>query len=105
MSSATLIEEILPDEVSKKAKEGDVSIIDVREHDEVAQGKIPGAFHIPLGEIESRLHEIDKDTEHIMVCRSGNRSGIAAQFLKDKGYKVKNMIGGMLNWKDRVEKD
>ncbi|WP_425712568.1 rhodanese-like domain-containing protein [Fictibacillus sp. Mic-4] len=47
---------------------------------------------------------MDKDKEHFMVCQSGNRSGMAAEFLQDKGYKVKNMVGGMLNWEDEVEK-
>nr|WP_054754212.1 rhodanese-like domain-containing protein [Piscibacillus salipiscarius] len=82
----------------------ELSIIDVREDDEVAQGKIPGAQHIPLGELPDRLSEIDENKEHIMVCRSGGRSGKATDFLKSKGYKVKNMPGGMLEWEGKVER-
>ncbi|MEN1967233.1 rhodanese-like domain-containing protein [Lentibacillus sp. N15] len=85
-----------------KAKE-DIDIIDVREDEEVAQGKIPGARHIPLGELPDRLVELDKDKHHYLVCRSGGRSGRACQFLQAKGYDVTNVAGGMLDWKDEVE--
>jgi rhodanese-related sulfurtransferase len=98
------MKEISAEELAKKLRDGEeISIIDVREDDEVAQGKIPGAKHIPLGEIPERLDEIDKNEHHYMVCRSGGRSGNACNFLIDKGYDVTNMTGGMLAWKDDVE--
>ncbi|UFT98395.1 rhodanese-like domain-containing protein [Radiobacillus kanasensis] len=78
-------------------------IIDVREVDEVATGKIPGAIHIPLGLLEYRMHELDKSKEYIMVCRSGGRSGRAAQLLESHGYNVINMDGGMLAWEGKIE--
>lgn len=76
----------------------DASIIDVRETEEVKAGKIPGAVNIPLGLIEFRLQDIDKSKEHIMVCRSGGRSGMASELLGACGYNVINMQGGMLDW-------
>ncbi|RYG73496.1 rhodanese-like domain-containing protein [Lentibacillus lipolyticus] len=81
-----------------------VHVIDVREDDEVAQGKIPGAKHIPLGEIPERLDEMDKEKHYYMVCRSGGRSGKASEFLQEKGYDVTNVDGGMLAWDGEVEK-
>ncbi|WP_082218527.1 rhodanese-like domain-containing protein, partial [Geobacillus sp. ZGt-1] len=78
-------------------------IIDVREPGEVAAGKIPGAVNIPLGLIEFRMHELDKNEEYILVCRSGGRSGRAAEFLDSRGYRVINMTGGMLAWEGPVE--
>jgi rhodanese-related sulfurtransferase len=99
------MKEIKPEEVAKKVNSNErVSIIDVREDEEVAQGKISGATHIPLGELPDRLDEIDQSTEHIMVCRSGGRSGKAYQFLEEQGYNVRNMTGGMLEWKEEVVK-
>lgn len=80
-----------------------LDIIDVREVDEVAAGKIPGAVNIPLGLIEFRMNELDKSKEYIMVCRSGGRSGSASQFLESYGYKVINMTGGMLSWEGKTE--
>lgn len=80
-----------------------LSIIDVREVDEVAEGKISGAVNIPLGLVEFRMHELDKSKEYIMVCRSGARSGRATQFLEGRGFNVINMAGGMLSWEGKVE--
>jgi len=98
------VKEITSNELAGLIKEGkELSIIDVREDEEVAQGKIPGARHIPLGELPERLDEIKMDQEHIMVCRSGGRSGRACAFLEEQGYKIMNMVGGMLDWEDEVE--
>ncbi|KAB7704459.1 rhodanese-like domain-containing protein [Bacillus aerolatus] len=80
-----------------------LNLIDVRETEEVADGKIPGAINIPLGLVEFRMHELDKSKEYIMICRSGGRSGRASQTLESHGYKVINMAGGMLSWEGKVE--
>ncbi|MBC6974947.1 rhodanese-like domain-containing protein [Bacillus sp. Xin] len=80
-----------------------LNIIDVREVEEVEEGKIPGALHIPLGLLEFRMHELDKNKEYIMVCRSGGRSSRAAQFLESNGFKVINMTSGMLDWEGETE--
>ncbi|MFD2443257.1 rhodanese-like domain-containing protein [Bacillus sp. CGMCC 1.16607] len=79
-----------------------LNIIDVREVEEVALGKIPGAVNIPLGLVEFRMHELDKTKEYIMVCRSGGRSSRATQFLESYGLKVINMAGGMLSWEGSI---
>jgi len=100
-----MIKQLLPEELHKQLEKGDKpSIIDVREDDEVAQGMIPGAKHIPLGEIENRLDEWDKNAEHIMVCRSGGRSTKACEILSSKGFKVQNMVGGMIAWEAKYGK-
>ncbi|MFD4705806.1 rhodanese-like domain-containing protein [Gottfriedia sp. NPDC058432] len=98
------MKEITAIELENKLKTGkEVNLIDVREVDEVAAGKIPEAIHIPLGLIEFRLHELDKSKEYIMVCRSGARSGRATEFLQSHGFNAKNMVGGMLSWFGNVE--
>ena len=79
-----------------------LNIIDVREVNEVAGGKIPGAVNIPLGLIEFRMHELEKSKEYIIVCHSGGRSGRATQFLKSYGFNVINMTGGMLSWEGKI---
>ncbi|MFC5734131.1 rhodanese-like domain-containing protein [Cytobacillus gottheilii] len=80
-----------------------LNIVDVREDEEVAMGKIPGAKHIPLGQIPARLNELDKQEHYYIVCRSGGRSSNACQFLIQNGYNVTNMAGGMLDWEGEVE--
>ena len=97
------LKEIRPSEVEALLRDNpSASVIDVRENEEVAQGKIAEAKHIPMGEVPERLDEIDKNREHVIVCRSGNRSGRVAEFLQSQGYKVKNMTGGMLEWEGEV---
>lgn len=81
----------------------DLNIIDVREDEEVAEGVIPGAKHIPLGSITERLNELDKSKEYIIVCRSGGRSGRACEFLAAQGYDVTNLEGGMLAYDGELE--
>ena len=98
------MKEVTAKEVEDRIKEGkELNIVDVREDDEVAEGKIPGIIHIPLGSVESRMHELDKSKEYIMVCRSGGRSGRAAELLEGHGYQAINMQGGMLAWEGEVE--
>lgn len=98
------MKEILPKEVEQKLNDGVVlNIIDVRETEEVAEGKIPGAVNIPLGLIEFRKQDLDRSKEYVLVCRSGGRSGRAAEYLEGQGYQVVNMTGGMLAWEGKTE--
>ncbi|MFC4354910.1 rhodanese-like domain-containing protein [Chryseomicrobium palamuruense] len=95
---------ITPQEVEQQLNEGkELNLIDVREADEVASGHIKGITHIPLGVLEFRMNELDKNKEYIMVCRSGGRSGQATMFLDSQGYNVTNMTGGMLEWDGETE--
>lgn len=72
-------------------------LIDVREPSEAAAGTIPGAVNIPLGELPSRLGELDPARPVVLLCRSGARSGHAADFLSANGFAdVTNLTGGML---------
>jgi len=71
--------------------------------DEIQAGHIAGITNIPLGLLEFRTHELDKNKPYIMVCRSGGRSGQATQYLESQGFDVTNMTGGMLSWEGKVE--
>ncbi|AYC29321.1 rhodanese-like domain-containing protein [Paenisporosarcina cavernae] len=95
---------ITTEELQERYENGEqFNIVDVREADEVAEGKIPGATHIPLGLIEFKHQELDKSKEYHMVCRSGGRSGRASQFLESQGYNVVNVDGGMMSWTGKTE--
>ena len=77
----------------------DVVLFDVREPVEYNAGHIAGAKLIPLGQVPSRMAEIPKDKTVILTCRSGNRSGQAADFLRHQGWRnVHNMAGGIVGW-------
>ena len=73
-------------------------ILDVREDFEVAEGMIPGALHIPVGQLQARLSELDPAVPVIAVCRSGNRSAAVADALNGAGYTADTMAGGMTAW-------
>ncbi|MDY0409689.1 rhodanese-like domain-containing protein [Virgibacillus soli] len=97
------MKEITAKELEKKLVNGEpLHIIDVREDEEVTQGVIPGAKHIPLGELDERLSEIDKKETYYIVCRSGGRSSAACTFLDEHGFQVINMVGGMLAWEGDI---
>lgn len=76
----------------------DVLLLDVREDWEYAAGHIPGTVLIPLGQLSNRLSELPTDKTIVAICRSGNRSTQATQLLKQSGFTVHNMEGGMLAW-------
>jgi rhodanese-related sulfurtransferase len=86
-------------EVAETISQTSVLIVDVREDYEYDAGHIPGAVLIPLGELADRVDEIPTDLPVILVCRSGNRSGQAYDFLENQGFSnVHNMLGGMNDW-------
>lgn len=98
------MKEITTTELQEKLENGEtVHMIDVRENEEVAEGMIDGAVHIPLGEIPDRMDELDKQTSYVMICRSGGRSSRASEFLAGNGYDITNMVGGMLEWSGEVK--
>lgn len=94
------IKEITTAELEEKLNKGEnIELVDVRENEEVAQGMIPGAKHIRMNDIPENLNYFSKDKEYIFICRSGMRSENVCHYLQDQGFKVVNMVGGMLNWK------
>jgi rhodanese-related sulfurtransferase len=73
-------------------------LLDVRENDEWAAGHAPEARHIPLGELSARAGEVPRDQVVYVICRSGARSGRAAQALAAAGWEAINVAGGMQDW-------
>lgn len=94
-------------EIAGKMASGEkLNILDVREPAEYSFGRIPGAMSIPLGQLEERIGELDPNQEYLVVCRTGNRSDLACQILSEKGFmKLKNIIPGMSEWTETLEKD
>jgi rhodanese-related sulfurtransferase len=74
-------------------------VLDVRQPEEWQEIHVPGATLIPLAELESRLNEVPKDKEIVVMCRSGNRSKTGAEILMKAGYQdVSSMAGGITDW-------
>jgi len=103
-TKATIDLENLPDTVDVKTTRAlqdhpNVVLIDVREPFEYSAGYISGAKLIPLGQVPARVDEIPRDKTVIVTCRSGNRSGQAANYLRQQGFtNVHNMAGGVIAW-------
>jgi rhodanese-related sulfurtransferase len=74
------------------------SVLDVREPAEFAVAHIAGASLIPLGELPDRVAEVPTGVPVIVVCRSGNRSGVATDALRSAGRDAWNLQGGMNAW-------
>ena len=97
-ASAGLPTEISVAEAAAKRDAG-AFILDVREPDEWNEYHIPGATLISLGDLESRVNEVPRDKEVVVVCRSGNRSQAGRDILTNAGFKnVPSMAGGLTEW-------
>ena len=95
------VQSISPVDASEMFTAKEAVIIDVREQNEWDEKHIPGAIHIPVAQLNSRIAELEqyKDTPVIMQCRSGRRSAKGAVALHGAGFKqVYNMDGGILAW-------
>lgn len=101
-----MVEDISVIALKKRIDAGEtLNLIDVRESFEFEEFNLNGQL-IPLGELPSRLDEIEhlKEEEIIIHCRSGKRSYTAQQFLLQNGFKnVRNLIGGVLDWQSQFE--
>ena len=97
--------EITSLELKKRLDRGEkLTIIDVREPNEYQINRIEGSILIPLGDVPRRYAEFDPNQELITQCKSGARSGRAADFLRSVGFKkVLNLKGGILDWIDKVD--
>ncbi|WP_276481185.1 rhodanese-like domain-containing protein [Paraflavitalea pollutisoli] len=96
------MQNITAEEVKARIDAGEsLNLVDVREPHEHADFNIGGTLY-PLGKIQTmQVDELEglKEEEVIVYCRSGNRSGQAAQILDMLGFKnTKNLVGGMMNW-------
>ena len=75
-----------------------VRFIDVRKDYEFDAGHVDGAIHITLQELPARYVELERDRPVVVTCQIGQRSEIAARFLRDHGYDAHNLEGGLERW-------
>lgn len=73
-------------QVRERLRKGTALVIDVRGEGEWAAGHVPGARHVPLGDLEQRLGEVPRDVPVIVHCQSGARAAIASSILRARGY-------------------
>ena len=96
-----MIKDITPRQfMERRAAGADMTLLDVREDWETQLAPVPtDILHIPMGQIEGRLGELDSRRETVVICRSGGRSLEVARFLEHNGFvSVANLAGGILAW-------
>ncbi|NNE12411.1 MAG: rhodanese-like domain-containing protein [Ilumatobacter sp.] len=89
--------EITVDELDAALADG-ATVVDVREPDEFAGARVPGARPVPLGTVPMRIDAFDGDGTTYVICRSGARSMQACEYLAAQGADVANVAGGTLAW-------
>lgn len=97
------IDQVSPEEVRDMlARKDHVIYLDVREPNEWNLGHIPGAVHLPRGNLESKIEAlVDRGQKVIVYCARGNRSALAALTMRQMGYdNVASMARGFLGWAD-----
>jgi len=77
----------------------EIQLVDCREQNEWHAGRIEGALFLPLNQIMAGAgSELDKRKPVVVVCRSGNRSELAALLFQARGFEAYNLEGGMEEW-------
>jgi len=102
-STKKQIREVSVDEVKRLIDQrAPIKVVDVRESDEYAAGRVPGAIWVPRGFLEIRIEEkANRDEALVLYCAGGTRSALAAKTLQDMGYQnVSSMAGGFTRWSD-----
>ena len=79
----------------------DVLFVDVREQYEWDGGHIEGSLHIPIGALQARFEELGTERPIVTVCQVGQRSDLAAEFLRRHGRDAHNLEGGLAEWSAR----
>jgi rhodanese-related sulfurtransferase len=88
----------------KRREQGDaLTLLDVREDWEMSIASVSGVVHIPMAQVQARLAELDRNTEIVVLCRSGRRSLEVAKLLQLNGFKALNLSGGILAWSRDID--
>lgn len=101
MEALQSIPEVTPNDLQSRLQDGEqIVLIDVREPDEFARGKIPGAYTIPRGVLEMQVDgRLPRESTVVLYCGGGGRSALAAKSLADMGFEnVVNLQGGWQAW-------
>ncbi len=96
------IDEVGASQAQELLSQNSLAVIDVRERSEWDEGHLPGAVHVPRGNLESRIEGVvpDKSRLVLLYCAAGNRSAFAAKTLEELGYEhVVSLAGGFTDWK------
>jgi rhodanese-related sulfurtransferase/DNA-binding transcriptional ArsR family regulator len=97
------LEAVGGDELVRRVRSGEVTVLDVRPSEEYQAGHIPGARSIPVGELAARLKEIPRDREVVAYCRGPYcvMAVEAVELLRGSGFRAHRMEQGVADWRAR----
>lgn len=97
------LEAVAGDELLRRVKSGEVTVLDVRPSEEYRAGHLPGALSIPVGELKARFKELPRGREIVAYCRGPYcvMAVEAVEQLRAKGFKAHRMEQGVLEWRAR----
>jgi rhodanese-related sulfurtransferase len=97
------MEAVEGEELLRRVKNGEVTVLDVRPPEEYRAGHVPGAISIPVGELKARLRELPKQREVVAYCRGPYcvMAIEAVELLRKKGFKAHRMEQGVVDWRAR----
>ena len=96
-----LPEDIGPEQAAELAGRGEIRLVDVRENYEWDEGRIAGARHVEMDQLSAEAGSLTGDPPVVFYCRTGARSGVAAQAFRASGLEAHNMAGGLVAWVER----
>ncbi len=95
---------LTPEQLDQLIKQGPLTLVDVREAEELELARFEGARHIPLAELPGRLGELDQSGPIVLVCHHGVRSELAGRMLERSGFSsVMHLSGGIDAWSDQID--
>jgi rhodanese-related sulfurtransferase len=89
---------LTPEGAAELLRSGAAQAVDVREQEEWDAGHIGGARHLELAQLAGRAEELDRESPVLVYCRSGERSGMAAEALRASGWEAFTLDGGLVAW-------
>lgn len=95
--------DIDPRDVQQRTGKVPARLLDVREPWEVKRASIPGAITVPLSTLEGTIGSLDRESELIVFCHHGSRSRLATEWLREQGFRARNMTGGIDRWSREVD--
>ena len=96
--------DIEPAQLARRINEdGSLLILDIREPWEWSVGRIGEPRLLPMGELEERVDSLDRSLELIVYCHHGTRSSVAAEWLRARGFRARNLTGGIDRWSREID--
>ena len=97
------MEAVEGEELLRRVRDGEVTVLDVRPAEEYRAGHIPGALSVPVSELKARLRELPKAREIVAYCRGPYcvMALEAVQLLRAKGFEAHRMEQGVVDWRAR----